>query len=214
MNKQQRNQENIPSCVAVGDYKEEPIDSYTPTPAREWFAKQAKKAFGRQFIGFALVTALSGVVAYYVKGPVAFGEAFTASVDLLHRIVPRFGAALLVAGFIRVLVSQEFIARWLGDQSGVKGLLIAGVAGALTPGGPVSAFSLIAALKTAGADRGVLVAYSTGWSILGFQRILLWELPLLGEDIVILRVVSSCMLPLIAGAAARRIPININSPEK
>jgi len=197
----------------AGDFEETPV-ARSATLDREWLLGRLHEAFGTQFVVFAVVAVFSCVLAYYIKGPVVFGAALTAGVDLLLSVLPRLGAALLIAGFIRVLVSQELVARWLGQHSGVKSLLIAGVAGALTPGGPITAFSLIAALKTAGADRGVLVAYATGWAMLGFQRVLLWELPLLGAEIVSLRLAASCLLPLFAGLAARRIPIDINLPSR
>lgn len=171
-----------------------------------------KLAFGPSFFLFALVTTASGVAAYLIKGPVVFNAALGQGVERLGAILPRLAGALLVAGCVRVLVSKEFIARWLGGRSSISALALAEVAGALTPGGPVAAFALIATLQTAGADRGVLVAYATGWALLGFQRILMWEVPLLGADFMAMRLVSSFLLPILAGEAARRISLLVSRP--
>src|SRR5690606_10269135 len=84
-----------------------------------------------------------------------------------------------------------------------KGLVLATVLGAATPSGPFAAFPIVYALALAGADIGAVVAYLTAWSVLGLQRILVWELPLLGHDFVAVRVLASLPLPLVSGAVAR-----------
>jgi hypothetical protein len=58
----------------------------------------------------------------------------------------------------------------------------------------------------AGADRGALVAYLTSWSLLGFQRVMVWELPLMGVDFALLRSLANLPLPIIAGLLARWLP--------
>ncbi len=65
------------------------------------------------------------------------------SLTLLLEVIPLIAGALLVGAYLQLLVSREYIARLLGDQSGVRGLLIASLAGALTPGGPFAAFPLV-----------------------------------------------------------------------
>jgi uncharacterized membrane protein YraQ (UPF0718 family) len=88
----------------------------------------------------------------------------------------------------------------------MRGILIATVAGALTPGGPMTSFPFVVALYMAGADRGSLVAYLTSWSLLGFQRVMVWELPLLGPEFAFLRLLANLPLPIIAGILARKFP--------
>ncbi len=168
-------------------------------------AERAGEAFGPSFFAFLFIALVSGALSYHVKGEAAFFDSLRGGWDLLLTILPRISAALLVAGFIRVLLSRELIARWLGGQSGLRGILIGELAGLCTPGGPVTAFSLIAALRVAGADRGVLVAYATGWALLGLQRILVWEVPFLGADFALTRVTASVLLPICAALLARRM---------
>jgi uncharacterized membrane protein YraQ (UPF0718 family) len=42
---------------------------------------------------------------------------------------------LLLAGFVEVVLRRETVAAWFSDAAGARGILIAWVAGALTPGG-------------------------------------------------------------------------------
>jgi hypothetical protein len=76
----------------------------------------------------------------------------------------------------------------------------------MTPGGPMTSFPIVRALRDAGTGRAALVAYVTSWSTLGFQRVLNWELPLLGPELTALRAIVSAPLPIIAGYMSRLWP--------
>jgi len=160
---------------------------------------------GRSFYLFASLTVILGAVCYVLKGPDVLIAAVIEELGFLLVIAPRIAAALLLAGFVQVLVPRDLVARWLGSRAGFKGLVIASVAGALTPGGPMTSFPLLVALFASGAHRGSLVAYITGWSILGLQRVLVWEVPLLGSDFALVRVLACLPLPILAGWLASRI---------
>ena len=75
--------------------------------------------------------------------------------------------------------------------------------GAVTPGGPMTSFPLVTALHEAGTGRGTLIAYLTSWSTLGLQRIVSWEVPLMGVEFAALRFLTSLPLPFIAGYISR-----------
>jgi uncharacterized membrane protein YraQ (UPF0718 family) len=79
------------------------------------------------------------------------------------------------------------------------------VAGALTPGGPFASFPLVVALFEAGAGYGAAVAYLTAWTGISLQRAIVWEWPLLGPEITIVRNLVSIPLPIIAGLIARAL---------
>ena len=78
---------------------------------------------------------------------------------LFLSVLPRMVAAFAVAGLIQALIPQDVILRWIGKDSGMQGLLIGSMAGAMTPGGPMLSFPIIASLYQQGAGSGPLVAY-------------------------------------------------------
>ena len=122
--------------------------------------------------------------------------AATVIVDLtLPRLVP----AILIAGLLQVLVPQEVVSRHFGRESGLRALVIASLAGVLTPGGPMVTVPLMVALANSGASMAPLVAYMTSWSLFGMQRIIAWEAPLMGWRFVAVRVVPSLAFPVVAG---------------
>jgi len=98
------------------------------------------------------------------------------------------------------------VARYLGDQSGLRGVSLATGLGFSTPGGPSTSFPVVAALYHAGTGRAPLVAYITAWSTLGFNRILIWEVPLIGMEFALLRQIASLPLPFIAALISTLLP--------
>ncbi len=153
------------------------------------------------FAGLALVAAS----LCFMKSWDVFCKGWDFSIDLFLDIMPRLIAAFIVAGFIEAMVPKDFVTRWIGEKSGLKGIFIAEVAGILTPGGPMISFPLIAALYKLGADFGSLVCYLTAWELIGIQRMVVWEMPFMGVKFVTFRFVVSLALPIIAGLMARRL---------
>jgi uncharacterized membrane protein YraQ (UPF0718 family) len=178
---------------------------HAPTPAPR--KRTASKAQGRaSLLIVAALSAASGLACWILKGNDGIVQALAIAWSLGLTIMPVLGAALLLAGFVHAGVAKETIGRWLGAESGLRGLVIATLAGAATPGGPMAAFPLVLALAAGGADRGALIAYITAWSLNGFQRILIWEIPILGPEFALLRFLASLPLPILAGLMARRLP--------
>jgi len=163
----------------------------------------------RTDLAFLVFAAGSGAACAWLGGLEAIERALGSAGWTLVTIVPLFAAGLLLSGFVQQLVPRDRVQHWLGAASGLRGLLIAVGIGVVTPGGPFTSFPLVVALAEAGADIGVLVAYLTSWSVLGLNRILVWEIPLMGWDFVVLRVAASLPLALIAGLAARAVAARI-----
>jgi uncharacterized membrane protein YraQ (UPF0718 family) len=118
---------------------------------------------------------------------------------MLGFILPRLIPALVLAGLMQVLVPQEVVSRHFGREGGLKAIVIAALAGVLTPGGPMVSVPFMVALAHSGAAMGPLVAYMTSWSLFGMQRIIAWEAPLMGWRFVIVRIIPSLAFPVLAG---------------
>lgn len=151
---------------------------------------------------FIALAALSTAGVWAQQGPESLVDALRTAGWLLAGITPVIVAALFIGGYIQALMPNEQVARWLGDNSGASGYLLAIAAGVATPAGPFGAFPLVLALRGAGARFDVCVVYLTAWATLGIHRIVIWELPFLGVDFVLLRVLVSLPLPLLAGLTA------------
>lgn len=118
------------------------------------------------------------------------------------RLLPRIAIGVVGSGFIAEVLPQAFVAGWLGPESGLLGVLIATIGGALTPGGPVIGFSIGAAALKSGAGAPQVIAYSTAWALYAVHRLVVWEVPMMPARIVWLRAVVSLPLPFIAAMLA------------
>jgi uncharacterized membrane protein YraQ (UPF0718 family) len=154
------------------------------------------------FVGLAIV---SGVLCYELAGLQAVSGALLQATTLLIVILPQLAGGLLIGGLVHQMMGKEKIAALLGSSSGLRGLMIATFAGALTPGGPFTSFPIVYALWMAGAEVGALIAYIASWSLLGFARVIVWELPLMGAEFTWIRVLVSLPLPIVAGLLARQL---------
>ena len=110
--------------------------------------------------------------------------------------------AFIIAGMVQVLLSQELIAKWVGAESGMRGILIGSVAGGLCPGGPFVSLPVAAGLIRSGASIGTMVAFITGWSIWAVNRLPM-EVGILGWKFTLIRIVSTAFLPPLSGVIAQ-----------
>ncbi|MDO9500781.1 permease [Falsiroseomonas sp.] len=159
------------------------------------------------FLVISALTLAAAVAVWVLRGMGAVQHALAATWDLILTVLPSILGGLLLSAALRQLVPPGALARWMGAESGLRGLLVATAAGMVMPGGPVAAFPVVLVLAQAGADRGALIAFVLAWSLNGFQRIVVWELPILGPDFALLRLICGLPLPILAGLFARWLPI-------
>jgi uncharacterized membrane protein YraQ (UPF0718 family) len=162
--------------------------------------------FDKSVLVLALLALCSGILCWYLKGMDAVIESLHSDLKVFLDLVPKMALAFLLAALVTALVSRATIAKWLGEKSGAKGVALATGVGAVTPGGPMMSFPLVASLSKAGAGRASLIAYLTSWETLGFQRIMVWEIPLLGPEMTAMRFIASIPLPFIAALISERMP--------
>ena len=162
----------------------------------------------------AALMLVSGALVLATHGMPAFRHALLAAWDLFLIVLPSLVPGVLLAGLLQGLLPRALITRRMGAESGLGGLLLATLAGFLTPGGPMASFPMVLVLAVAGADRGALIAYISAWSLLGFQRTLVWEIPVLGANFALLRLLVCAPLPVLGGLLARRIALPLTLPER
>lgn len=117
-------------------------------------------------------------------------------------VLPRFALAVLTAGFVGQLLPGDVIAAQIGEDSGVRGILLASILGGFVPGGPIISFPIVVVLSEAGAGLPQLIAFLTAWSALAFHRVLLYESTLMGWRFSATRIASSLVLAPLAGLAS------------
>ncbi len=162
-----------------------------------------RRAFDWSLAVIACLAIVAAVTVYIRKGPDRFLAILFSDLELLTDVVPKVIAGCLIGAFVTLLLPREAVSRWVGAESGVMGLVFATLIGAVLPGGPFTIYPVAAALLAAGADAGAAVAFITSWTLLGYARALVWELPFFGVEFVTWRIILSIPLPILAGLLAR-----------
>lgn len=152
-----------------------------------------------------LLFALILTVIAYRKAPGLPLEGLKAGTKLFLGIFPVMAVAFIAAGMIDQVLPREIITQWVGDESGLKGLIIGTLGGCITPGGPFVQFPLVATLLKAGAGVAPLMAFITAWSLTSINRFLVWEVPLLGWQLAGARILASMFIPIVLGVLTRFI---------
>lgn len=147
-----------------------------------------------------LATALL-LIAYF-RGE---GEQITGmrlALTLTIEILPLLFFAFIVAGMVQVLLPQDLLAKWIGEESGLKGIFLGAIAGGFSPGGPYVNLPIAAGLLRAGAGAGTMVAFLTGWSLWAVSRLPM-EVGILGWRFTLIRLACTFIFPPIAGMIAQ-----------
>ena len=160
--------------------------------------------------GMLVPTIIMGALAVillligYYKGEGQHIIGMKSALRMTVQILPLLIFAFIVAGMVQVLVPQQLLSKWVGAESGMRGILIGTVAGALAPGGPYVSLPVAAGLLQAGAGVGTMVAFLTGWSLWAVSHLPM-EVGIMGWKFTLIRIASTFFFPPIAGLIAQVI---------
>ena len=174
-----------------------------PRPGR------ARKPIGWSTVVIAVLVAVSAALVWRRDGTSGVMEILTHDLSLFGGILPRVLAGCLLGAFIAEILPHEKVSRSLGPESGLKGLLIGTAFGAILPGGPFTAYPVASALLAVGADFGATIAMVVSWTLIGYGRAVAWEIPIMGTDFTLWRIIISLPLPVLAGALGRFVYVRI-----
>jgi uncharacterized membrane protein YraQ (UPF0718 family) len=147
-----------------------------------------------------IVAAILLAIAFY-RGRDLPMAGLMAAGRTLWRNLPILLLGFLIAGLVQLLVPQELISRWLGTQSGVKGVLLSCLVGGLVPGSPYAIFPLVAGFYRAGAGLGAVVGFVSAWSLWSVSRLPI-EMALIDPNAALIRFGITFIVPPIAGLIA------------
>ncbi len=140
----------------------------------------------------------------YHKGQGEHVTGLKSALNMTTQILPLLVFAFIVAGMVQVLLPRELLSKWVGAESGMRGILIGTVAGGVSPGGPYVSLPVVAGLLRSGASVGTMVAFLTGWSLWAVSRLPM-EVGILGWKFTVIRLASTFFFPPIAGLLAQAL---------
>jgi len=154
-----------------------------------------------------IIMAIVALILFFIgysRGEGQHTTGLKSAFNMIVEILPLLIFAFIVAGMVQTLLPKELISSWIGEESGLKGILIGTVAGGLTPGGPYVSLPLVAGFLRTGASVGTMVAYLTGWSLWAVSRLPM-EIGILGWRFVVARLAATFIFPPIAGLIAQTL---------
>ena len=165
--------------------------------------KKERKPMSQMVIPTIVLGALAAalVIWGYLRGEGQHVTGLKAAYHMTVEIIPLLVFAFVLAGMVQVLIPHGVLAKWVGAESGVRGILIGTVAGGLTPGGPFVSLPIVAGLLRSGAGVGTMVAFLTSWSLWAVARLPM-EVGILGWKFTGVRLATTFFFPPIAGLIA------------
>ena len=119
------------------------------------------------------------------------------------KILPMVFLIIIIIGLLLGFMSPDQISRFVGKQSGVRGILLVGVVGALMHIPALLSFPLAASLLEEGASISAVAAFITTLTMIGTVTLPL-EIKELGKKIALLRnglsFIIAIIIALIMGA--------------
>lgn len=166
-------------------------------------AQPRRKALDGGFVFLAMVTLSAALAVILLKGQQRALSILWETFGFLAELSPKIVAGTFVASTLPMVLPREKVSKWIGHDSGLRGLLLSVLAGACIPGGPMMIFPLATGFVVAGADLGAIIAFISSWNLLGLNRTLIWEFSFFDAHMVLIRWGFSFPLPLVLGLVTR-----------
>ena len=116
-------------------------------------------------------------------------------------------AVMLVMGLFSVWVPKEVIGKYLGQTSGLKGMLFSFILGALPTGPLYVAFPLAGSLYKKGASITNIVIFLSAWACIKIPQELV-EIQFLGIKFMLVRLISTIIFVAIMAIIINKICIS------
>lgn len=152
-------------------------------------------------VSIGILTVVLSIIAY-TKGVHVSG--FNDACKTGIRVIPIIFFAFIIIGMVNNLIPKDAISSVIGEETGIKGIFLATLAGIITPGGTFVALPVTGTLLKCNAGIGSVVAYITAYSIFDITRMPI-EISFLGWKFVLIKWGSTLVIPVIGGLIARQL---------
>jgi len=128
------------------------------------------------------------------------GDVIKVSLEFFVEMILILPAVMVLMGLFTVFVPKDLVVRYLGRESGLRGIFIAILMGALPTGPLYIAFPIASALLKKGARISNIVVFLTAWSCIKLPQELV-ELEFLGFRFMLARLVLTGIFAIFMGLA-------------
>ncbi|RIV22980.1 hypothetical protein D2Q93_08415 [Alicyclobacillaceae bacterium I2511] len=158
----------------------------------------------KMLVGIGTVTLLGYLGTAWLRPSMA-AEGLETTVQLFVQSVPWIVVSLFSAGLLAQWLHPPAIARILGQEARLYGILLGALLGTLGTGSRWAMYPIAAELLAAHASTGAVFAFVTTWQLVSLTR-LPAEIPFYGGRFTILRAIISVVIAVVGGLLIEQIP--------
>ncbi|NOY60731.1 MAG: permease [Calditrichaeota bacterium] len=147
---------------------------------------------------FVNIFAIGCLVLSFVKDKQKTKQAVKIAVKMFINILPTLLLIVVLVGLLLGFVPHAIISKFMGDQSGIVGIFVSALLGAILYIPSIVAFPLAASFLKAGASITTVAIFITTLTMIGFVTLPL-EIKELGKKIALLRNGVSILLAILIG---------------
>ncbi len=164
--------------------------------------KKEKKGMRRDLI--ILLLLLIATLLIIIVLPEKEKGVSDASWDFLIEMMLILPAIMVILGLFAVWVPKKLIGKYLGHTSGIKGIILALILGALPTGPLYIAFPMAVALLAKGAKRSNIIIFLSAWACIKIPQEMV-ELRFLGLEFMLLRLALTIIFVVVMGVTIEKI---------
>ena len=164
--------------------------------------EKQKKAMIRDWVFLGISIIVTGVLMLIF--PDKREAMATSSWRFFTEMIWILPAVMILMGLFAVWVPQETVVKYLGKSSGIKGIALALIFGALPTGPLYIAFPLAAGLIKKGARVSNIVIFLSAWACIKIPQEMV-ELQFLGAKFMTARLVLTIVFVIIMGISIEKI---------
>jgi len=172
--------------------------------------EKQKKGMIRDLIILGIILIIT--VILLLLFPDRKGAVISTSWDFFIEMMLILPAVMVILGLFAVFVPKETVVKYLGKTSGMKGIILAIVLGALPTGPLYVAFPMAAALLKKGAKISNIIVFLSAWACIKIPQEMV-ELQFLGPQFMLLRLSLTAVLVILMGISIEKI-IEWNDKER
>jgi hypothetical protein len=170
--------------------------------AMQEMKKKQKKGMMRDLAILGVVSAITVILlmTFPDRKDVVLGTSWDFFVEMIL-ILP---AVMVIMGLFAVFVPRELVGKYLGNASGLKGIVIAIVLGSLPTGPLYVAFPMAHGLIKKGARTSNIIIFLSAWACIKIPQEMV-ELQFLGAEFMLLRLSLTVVFVIVMGISIEKL---------
>lgn len=161
-----------------------------------------KRRIDPSLLTMLVMLAIASAVVFMRQGGDGLLEGLRGTWSLSARALPVTLLGMALAGMLQIVAPPGVVGRYMGEDSGLLGMVIGMGVGMAIPGGPYVMYPIGNALMTSGAGMGPMAGFVSARNLVTLNRLLVWELPFLGWPFAVTRLIVSFWMPPTTAALA------------